>query len=240
MDKEMLLMIGRKKGLKTKDHIEKDYFQDLLLFHIYQNTNLLAFKGGTALYKLYQMPRFSEDLDFTLLGPFDIEKTIEGIAKGLKATVKAKKLKDSILFRLRFKGILTLSNTIRLDISLKNKALLGFDVKNYIPEYIDINPFSLRAIKLEEMVAEKIHSLLVRKKARDLYDLFFLLRISRFDKKLVNEKLKIFNMKFSFESIKRKINELESVWEPELRPFLLADLPKFSVVKEFVIRKMKC
>lgn len=44
--KEMLIETAKKKGLSNKEHIEKDYFQDVLLFKIYKHTNLLIFKGG--------------------------------------------------------------------------------------------------------------------------------------------------------------------------------------------------
>ena len=239
MDRELLLEIGKKKGLKNREHIEKDYFQDKLLYWIFKLTNNLVFKGGTALYKLYNMPRFSEDLDFTLLDPKErIEDKILKIAGKLNAEVNTKRFKASLLFKLRFKGVLTSYNTVRIDVSLKNKALLGFDLKSYVPDYIDIKPFSLKILKLKEMVAEKIHSLLARKNARDLYDLFFLLRISRFDKKLVEEKLKIFGMRFDANLIKKQINEIKPIWKAELKPFVLEELPDFDVVKGFVIKRL--
>jgi len=235
----MLLEIGKKKGLKNREHIEKDYFQDKLLYNIFKLTNHLVFKGGTALYKIYNVPRFSEDLDFTLLDPKEkIEGKILKVAEKLDAQINIKKLKTSLLFKLRFKGILTSYNTVRIDVSLKNKALLGFDLKNYISDYIDIKPFSLKILKLKEMVAEKIHSLLARKNARDLYDLFFLLRISEFDKKLVEEKLKIFDMRLDAELVKQRINEIKPVWEAELKPFVLEELPDFNVVKDFVMKRL--
>ena len=239
MDRELLLEIGKKKGLKNREHIEKDYFQDKLLYWIFKLTNNLVFKGGTALYKLYNMLRFSEDLDFTLLDPKErIEDKILKIAGKLNAEVNTKRFKASLLFKLRFKGVLTSYNAVRIDVSLKNKALLGFDLKSYVPDYIDIKPFSLKILKLKEMVAEKIHSLLARKNARDLYDLFFLLRISEFDKKLVEEKLEIFGMRFNLNLIKRRINEIKPIWKAELKPFVLEELPDFDVVKGFVIKKL--
>jgi len=238
MDREMLLEIGKKKGLKNREYIEKDYFQDKLLYYIFKATNNLVFKGGTALYKLYNMPRFSEDLDFTLLDPKEnIEDKIIKIAEK-HAEINIKKLKTSVLFKLRFKGILTSYNTVRIDVSLRNKVLSGFDLKNYVSDYIDIKPFSLKILKLKEMIAEKIHSLLARKNARDLYDLFFLLRISNFDKKLVKEKLKIFGMSFNSNLIKKQINEIKPIWEVELKPFVLEELPDFDVVKDFVIKRL--
>jgi len=235
----MLLNIGKKKGLKNREHIEKDYFQDKLLYWIFKLTNNLVFKGGTALYKIYTMPRFSEDLDFTLLDPKEnTEDKIVKIAEKLNAEINIKKLKTSLLFKLRFNGILTSYNTVRIDVSLRNKVLLGFNLKNYVPDYIDIKPFSLKILKLKEMVAEKIHSLLARKNARDLYDLFFLLRISEFDKKLAKEKLKIFGMRFNSNLIKKRINEIKPIWEAELKPFVLEELPDFNAVKDFVIKRL--
>jgi len=238
MDKELLLETGKKKGLRNIGIIEKDYFQDLILFHLYKNTNALVFKGGTALYKLYHMPRFSEDLDFTLIEEFDTAGLIEKIAEKLDVRTEVKSMKDSQLFKLRFKGMLTESNTVRIDISIKNKVLKGFDVKGYVPEYIDINPFSLRVLKPDEMITEKVHSILAREKARDVYDLFFLLRIAKFDEKLVNEKLKIFDMSFSFNHFKKKINNIAYAWEKELKPFILTELPDFRTVKAFILERV--
>jgi len=168
--KEILQESAKRKGLSNKEYIEKDYFQDLVLFNIYKKTNLLVFKGGTALYKLYDLPRFSEDLDFSLLENFDFEKVVGEVAKNIEgASVREiKKTEGSVLIKMGFKGIITSYNTIRLDISLKNPLIDKFDVKSYISSYADINPFSLRTMSLKEIVAEKIHAILNREKARDL------------------------------------------------------------------------
>jgi predicted nucleotidyltransferase component of viral defense system len=189
------------------------------------------------LYKLYNLPRFSEDLDFSVLAQGNIRETVESVARELKAKIESKKTKTSFLFKLRFPGILTQFNTIRIDVSLVN-IVLGFEVKNYIPSYIDIPPFFLRVLKLEEILAEKIHALIKRNNARDLYDLFFLLRFVEPNKELIQKKLKIFRMEFDKELIKRKIEEIKPKWEAELKPFLLTELTDFEVAKEFVERKL--
>lgn len=239
--KELLLMVAKKKGLTNKEHIEKDYFQDLLLYNLYKKTNLLVFKGGTCLYKIYNLKRFSEDLDFSLLKDFDVEGLIKEIVGGIKdAEIKdIKKRENSLLIKISFKGILTSYNTLRLDINLKNIVLENFDIKNYVSDYIDINPFSVRIMNLREMVAEKIHSLLAREKSRDLFDLFFLLRFVDFDKLLVEKKLRNFDMKFNCKILKNKINKLKNVWTRELEPFVFTELPSFEVVKNFVLNKME-
>jgi len=45
---------------------EKEYFQDIVLFVIYESSGReVVFKGGTAMNRCYNLNRFSEDLDFT-------------------------------------------------------------------------------------------------------------------------------------------------------------------------------
>jgi len=241
--KELLSEIGKKKGLSNKEHIEKDYFQDVFLYYLSKKTNNFVFKGGTCLYKLYGLNRFSEDLDFSLVeekADNEVESTIREAVKNADffKIKSVKNLHDSVLIKISCEGILTGYNTLRIDVSIRNKLLRGFDVKNYVSEYVDIAPFSLRVIKPEEMVAEKIHSLLRRDKARDLYDLFFLLRLSKFDKEIVESKLKIFGMRFSKRMLEEKIRKIGVVWEKELRAFVLGDLPEFDAVRKYVFERI--
>ncbi len=51
----------------TMDNIVREYLQHLFLSFLYQEkkSELLLFKGGTALRLVWRSPRFSEDLDFT-------------------------------------------------------------------------------------------------------------------------------------------------------------------------------
>lgn len=235
--KEMLLEIAKKKGLTNKEYIEKDYFQDLFLFNLYKKTNLFIFKGGTCLYKIYNLPRFSEDLDFSLLRKTEPEKIVSEVANKINGEIKTiKKMKNSILIKIGFNGILTDYNTLRIDISLAN-IVFKYEIKNYVSPYIDINPFSLRVLNSKEMVAEKIHAILARNKARDLYDLFFLLRFVEVDWDIVNKKLEIFDMKFESKKFIEKMDNLGKIWNSELRPFLLSELVDFNLVRNFVLEK---
>src|SRR3989344_4614364 len=123
--KEIILEIGRKKWLMNKEHIEKNYFQDLLLFYLFKKTNKFVFKGGTALYKIYGFPRFSEDLDFSIIEDISLEgaeKIIEEITKNSNyfKIKSVKKIRDSLLIKISCIGILTKYNTLRVDINFKN------------------------------------------------------------------------------------------------------------------------
>ena len=239
--KEILIETAKRKGLLNKEYMEKDYFQDLLLFNIYKQTNLLIFKRGTALYKLYGLKRFSEDIDFSLIGDLNVEIIIKKALENIENSEikEIKRLKNSILIKIAFKGIITKYNTLRIDINLKNPVLDKFDVKNYTSSYIDINPFSLRVLSPKEILAEKLHSLLNRESARDLYDLFFLLKFVDLDKLLITKKLSFFNMKIDYTAFKKRIKNLESLWEKELSSFVLSDLPDFKSVSSFVLSKLE-
>ena len=239
--REILEETARKKGLLNKEHMEKDYFQDLLLFHIYKQTNLLVFKGGTALYKLYGLQRFSEDLDFSILAELDVNEIIKNALVNIEFSEikEIKKIKDTILIKIAFKGVITRYNTLRVDINLKNQVLEKFDVRSYVSSYIDINPFSLRVLNLKEVVAEKIHAIFNRGSARDLYDLFFLLKFVDLDKPLISEKLSLFNLEMDYNIFKKRINNLASLWEKELKSFILSELPDFNAVSNFVLDKIK-
>ena len=239
--KEILKEVGKKKKIFNKEFIEKDYFQDILLFNIYKQTNLLIFKGGTALYKLYGLQRFSEDLDFTLIKNTNIEEIIKNALINISnSEIKnIKKLKNSISIKIAFKGIITKYNTVRIDINLKNVILEEFDVKNYVSSYPDINPFNLRILSLKEIVAEKVHSILNRESARDLYDLFFLLKFVDINKHLIIKKLELFDMKVNYSILRKRIKNLRTLWKNELKSFVLYELPEFDAVSSFVLEKLK-
>lgn len=237
IDKNLLMEIAKRKGLKNREHIEKDYFQDLLLFHIYKTSNNFIFKGGTCLYKLYNLPRFSEDLDFSILEDKNVEETIESVAKKLDAKLEKRKTKSAYLFKLRFKGILTQANTLRIDVSRVN-LVFSFEVKPYISSYPDIGIFHLRHLSLKEILAEKIHALVKRNNARDLFDIFFLLRFTEFDEELTKKKFETLKIKFDKEILKEKIEAIKNKWEEELSPFLLTEVLEFKTVKDFVMKKL--
>ncbi|MEK6848587.1 MAG: nucleotidyl transferase AbiEii/AbiGii toxin family protein, partial [Nanoarchaeota archaeon] len=150
-----------------------------------------------------------------------------------------KETKNSILFKIRFEGILTISNTVRLDISLKNVVLNNFDIKNYASQYMDINPFSIRIMTLKEIISEKIHAIYFRHNARDLYDLFFLLKLEQPNRDLIDKKLNIFGISYNHDILEKNIILLKSLWKKELSAFILGELPEFEVVKDFVLQRTK-
>lgn len=239
INSELLKRIGEESGLKNREHIEKTWFQDHLLYYLSKKRDDLIFKGGTALYKFYSLPRFSEDLDFST--DKKIDKTLlEEFCKKNNIKLDYKKIKNSHLFKLRFKGKLTQENTIRLDINISKTY--PAEKKELISNYPDILPFIINVMPLEEIFAEKIHAILNRTKARDLYDLFFLLRIIKPKKDFILKKLKdkelILNNDELKKNLLKKIDDYSYIWEEELKHFVLGDLTDFLIVKKFVLEKI--
>lgn len=161
-----------------------------------------AFYGGTALRILYGLPRFSEDLDFSLLAPdksFDMTKYERELIKELGAfgfeveVVKKNKSKEStiesafikantmthlLMIRSNFKTYRDATLNIKLEIDKDPPA--GFSTEA-IPVFWPI-AYSVKTFTLENLFAGKLHACLCRSeriniKGRDWHD--FLWYITR-------------------------------------------------------------
>lgn len=131
----------------------------------------LAFQGGTALRFLYDLPRFSEDLDFALERPddgFDFQKILEKIKRGFEKenyTVQLKVSTKKVVHSgfVRFPGLL-----FELGLTGHRNQVLSIKLE------VDTNPPA--GANLETTVVRR-HVLLQRDyvKGRDLYDLFWYL-----------------------------------------------------------------
>jgi hypothetical protein len=229
---------------------EKDYLQHLfLLFLSKYSKNELVFKGGTALQKTLGLNRFSIDLDFTLLNPIDLAKLIGKIVidfnnYGYKAIQKEIKKKVSYTTLLKIQGPLydgrdkTLS-PLRIEISLREKAILQPRVMEITPFYPDLQPYLLYLMQPEEILAEKVRAITTRAKARDIFDLHFLLKKGiKLDKGLINEKLSYYGQELDLKKFKEKIGMEKGIWEHELKP-LLGRVPDLEKVKKFIVNSLK-
>lgn len=178
----------------------KEIIQEITLLGLSRQNffDKAAFYGGSALRIAYQIDRFSEDLDFTLLKSdhnFHIEEYIKGLedeflAFGLKLKVEKKiKNKKTPIESAFIKGN-TLEHILmikELDIGInKNdtiKVKLEIDIEPPKPsgetEVLFATrplPFSYRILKKPSLFSGKIHALLCRSyvdkrvKGRDLYD----------------------------------------------------------------------
>ncbi len=240
--KDELAKIAEAKHLSLFN-AERDYLLEVILFALYTNMkNELIFKGGTAMYKVYKLNRFSEDLDFTLMKhrqaiPQILQKMIKQLS-GIGIFAKIKEIKEyrqQINVYLECKGPLYNGSKeslvfIPLNISLREKVQhVAFEM--LFSSYREIPSFEVYVMEEIEIVAEKVRAILSRDKARDIYDLWFLLKKGIvLDEELVEKKLKIAGMCFNKKDLLDAIAAKEKMWETDLQKLILGNLPAFQKV----------
>jgi predicted nucleotidyltransferase component of viral defense system len=85
----------------------------------------------------------------------------------------------------------------------------------------EIPSFDVLVMKEEEILAEKIRAIYTRNKARDVYDLNFLLKKGiKIKEDLINKKLPFNKIKYSKNSLIKKVLEKKEIWEIEMKPLL--------------------
>ncbi len=236
MNVEELKAYALKRGLNL-GQAEKDYYQNILLFILYQNTgNELVFKGGTALAKCYGLNRFSEDLDFSASERKDYVKIIRdgidsfGIRHALKRQTSSE---ENASFMVTMEGPLYKGSektlcSVTVEMSFRERAFMEPRI-NTIGHHMDITPvFDVYVMQEEEIMAEKTRAIMMRTSGRDLYDVCFLIANGVKPKReIINKKLRTVGLKFEYNSFAEKCRETRKVWDSELSS-LVRNVPDFS------------
>ena len=179
------------KTNEQKRNVTQEVMQEVTLAGLYRGGffDKAAFYGGTCLRIFHELPRFSEDMDFSLIGKdetFNLESYFPSIIEEFKAvgrdiviTRKEKKkeakvesafLKDNTaIYDVKFRTEKDLKIKIEVDID----PPLGFTTE----QKLSLMPFSFmtRCFTLPDLYAGKMHALLFRNwktrvKGRDWYD----------------------------------------------------------------------
>lgn len=243
-------------GMKSHQQ-EKHYIQTLILRSIYSLQNPV-FKGGTALMFRFGLNRFSEDLDFTHSGEKDPDELMEVIREdlgylGIETNLKVVTDNDiSLSFRIGAEGALFQREIercyVRIEVSRRESILLEPETFFMNPQYPDVLPFSIVVMDREEIMAEKVRTILTRKKARDVYDLWFLITGMRGNGgergesmswegdmiTMINNKLDYYDQTFNPVEFHEKLQEKEDLWKAELDPIIFGQLPEFNDVMKAI------
>ena len=246
INKNELLQIAKLFGMRPWQQ-EKHYVQSLILVAIADYA--VVFKGGTYLWFFHKLPRFSEDLDFSAFDEID-ENLPEYISNALylfgveNNTKLISNDNRTFSFRISAKGPLNTSLIdlchVYVEISKREKIIL-----KQMPISTTLEPYGLpikilRGMNLHEVSAEKTRTVLTRNKARDLYDLWFLIRQGFVpNKDLINEKLKFYNEEFSFPNFENKVMDYKNIWNRELKPIIFGKVPDFQLVYGEIISLFK-
>ena len=227
---------------------EKDYVQYWILSFLSQSGFRGIFKGGTALQKAFGLPRFSEDLNFTLnenQGPDNDAITAFLSSTGFQGmSWKGETSEISISNKLRFKGPLYNGNvvsegTILMEFSKREKVILEPAQIMITPPYPDILPYQLNVMNKDEMASEKVRAILTRRSARDLFDLYFLMRQGvRIDKGMIEKKLEYYKIQFNKKDTESRIEKLKGMWKKEIS-LLTTNFLEYELVAEEVIKRIR-
>ncbi|MEN6589689.1 MAG: nucleotidyl transferase AbiEii/AbiGii toxin family protein [Proteiniphilum sp.] len=153
----------------------------------------LAFRGGTALHKLYLTPqrRYSEDIDLVQIDPGPIKQILSRLGELLdflpRKVVKQKRYNNTMLFRMESEIPPIVPIRLKIEINcFEHFNELGL-VK--VPFLMENSWFSgnseLTTYVLEELLGTKLRALYHRKKGRDLFDLYIALTSKEVDIDLV-------------------------------------------------------
>lgn len=190
--KELLLKKLRKLAdRQAKYNFTREFLQELILQIIDRQGyfKYLAFVGGTALRVLNDLPRFSEDLDFSLVKKtgFDFKDLLKTIKKelelnGYEVDEAAGKEKTVLSEFIRFKGLL---HELGLAAHKNEKLFIKLEIDSnppagYETEVVLVNKnflFKVQSYQPASLFAAKLHAVLFRKygKGRDYYDLLWFL-----------------------------------------------------------------
>jgi len=225
---------------------EQDYIQALFLHAFFQMTDTFVFKGGTFLKHAYGLDRFSEDLDFTLLDQeTSLAKKLKTTASrlsmfGLEASIDHIEDKSmSCTARLVYNGPLFDGSDrsrghIQLEISKRNDVFIDPEwIRLFFP-YPELRVISVLGLSKQEVLTEKLRALSMRKKPRDLYDVWFLLKQQvKIDTVLYEKKMNIVKKELIV-----YIQLTKEEWKRDL-DILLEHPPSFELVKKDVITALK-
>ena len=188
--KEVLQKLATQYQTGLFPNIVREYFQHVFLSELYklpQSENLL-FKGGTALRIVYGSPRFSEDLDFSgfKVTGHAIKKYIEDLFVHVLAEIERMGIKVEVGEKSDrtsggYFGIATFQMpdyqpvNVEINISSRNGREVRGEVDSVANDFVPT--YTLLHLPQEELVEEKIFGALrERKKPRDFYDLYFMMR----------------------------------------------------------------
>lgn len=253
---------ARDAGVRDQQ-IEKDYVLSWILKGIAQHQQLskaIVFKGGTVLKKIYfEDYRFSEDLDFTLLNneiPNEqifawFEEVFEYVKEEANislAIIDNNEHEDGgINFYISYTGPLGgqgNNKRVKVDISRSEQLEYAPVMKDVIVGYSDLEAHQLLCYPLEEVLVEKMRTVMQRMQARDFYDIWFLLEqhnmdatfhMKEFEKKCANKNLKHSDFP---KKLAERLPQYKGRWKNSMGE-QIKDLPDFDQVEREVQRHLK-
>jgi len=253
---------ARTVGVRDQQ-IEKDYILSWILKGIAQYEQLskvIVFKGGTVLKKIYfEDYRFSEDLDFTLINnEISNEKIFEWFKETFEYIKEEANIPLEIIdnnehedgginFYISYIGPLGgqgNNKRVKIDISRSEQLVFEPVMKDVFIGYSDMGEHQLLCYPLEEVLVEKMRSVMQRMQARDFYDIWYLLEehgmeadfyLNEFEAKCKSKELNYTDFQ---KKLSERLPQYKGRWQSSMGE-QIKDLPDFDQVVREVQRHLK-
>jgi predicted nucleotidyltransferase component of viral defense system len=173
--------------------VEQDLILSRAIIEIFSNPFLseqLAFRGGTALHKLFFTPaaRYSEDIDLVRTAKGSIKEIIDVLRDCLEPLLGQPKTRQTgqsfkLLFYFSPEVSSSIKQKIKIEINIQESYAVLDRLK--VPFSVQSTWFShetkVNTFQLEELLATKLRALYERKKGRDAFDLWLAIKEKEFD-----------------------------------------------------------
>lgn len=242
--------------------VEQDLVIERALIELFSNDFLrehLAFRGGTALHKIYLKPqaRYSEDIDLVQIKEGPIKPLLQAIRNqlGFLGTKRSNGQNENMnTVSYRFESEIRPVVNLRLKIEINTRE--HFSVMGYteLSHKMENGWFSgsctMNSFAIEELLATKLRALFQRSKGRDLFDLNYAI-----GKLKVDPQLLIYNYRKYMDFSKGQsptqkqflMNLSQKIKDPDfkgdiyalLRPGIEYDQDEaYTLIKEYLISKL--
>ena len=171
---------------RRAEQVEQDLLLSRVLVAIYSDRFLaerLAFRGGTALHKLYFSPqaRYSEDIDLVQVASGPFGEIFDHLKKALSFLPNMRREQKAFNNLMRFRMESEIPPVVPIKIKVETNCREHFCELGYrhVPFAMENGWFSgaceINTFQKEELLGTKMRALYQRKKGRDLFDPYYAL-----------------------------------------------------------------
>lgn len=183
----------------------------------------LAFRGGTALHKLYLAPaaRYSEDIDLVQIKAEPFGVIIDHVRDQLSLLgephIKQKKHNNTIVFKIQSEDDVPIKLKIEVN-TREHFSVFGLkDIPVRLDSEWDRGEAFVPTFGLDELLATKLRALYQRKKGRDLFDLWYAMnnayvnveKVIEAFRHYMNEERSMVSQKEFHENLEKKVEDAE-------------------------------
>lgn len=180
MERELAMQQSRKIGTDVVN-VVREYWEVVILKGLFESAygKDIVFKGGTALRLVYGSPRFSVDMDFSLIKDTlknkfcSLVKHIVSPFPELAITDCAEKYYTYLAEIKVTVDYLDMPFRIKIEISKRLQKNYKWDLKLIVSPVINIQVLAQVAI-LDQLYRDKLNCIKERAKSKDVFDLWYI------------------------------------------------------------------